>query len=94
LGMTGKDVLAIFIIDGAILGIVGAVLGAIGGTMISLYLAQNPVALFSGLVPNIIFEPQALVFPMVFGFSLSVIASIYPAVRASRYQPEEAMRYV
>lgn len=94
IGMRGKDVLAIFIIDGAILGIVGAVLGAIGGSLISLYLAQNPVALFSGLVPNIIFEPEALVFPMIFGFSLSVIASIYPAVRASRYQPEEAMRYV
>jgi lipoprotein-releasing system permease protein len=94
IGMTGKDILTIFIIDGAILGVVGAVLGAIGGSLISFYLAQNPVALFSGLVPNIIFEPEALVFPMIFGFSLSVIASIYPAVRASLYQPEEAMRYV
>lgn len=94
IGMTGGQVLIVFMIDGAILGVLGTVFGAIGGTLISLYLAQNPVALFSGLVPEIRFTVAALPIPMLVGFAMSVIASAYPAWRASRYQPEEAMRYV
>jgi len=31
--------------------------------------------------------------PMAVGFTISVLASIYPAWRASTYQPAEAMRY-
>jgi ABC-type lipoprotein release transport system permease subunit len=94
IGMTEGQVLIVFMIDGAILGVLGTIFGAIGGTLISLYLAQNPVALFSGLVPDVRFTLDALPIPMLVGFAMSVIASTYPAWRASRYQPEEAMRYV
>ncbi|MFQ6011911.1 MAG: ABC transporter permease [Nitrososphaerales archaeon] len=94
LGMTGRKILLLFIIDGALLGILGAILGAIGGSAISLYLAENPVAFFSGLLPSIHYNVSVLPIPMMVGFSISVLASIYPAWRASQYQPEEAMRYV
>jgi|TARA_B100000315_G_scaffold260778_1_gene325121 lipoprotein-releasing system permease protein len=94
IGLTEGQVLIVFMIDGAILGVLGTIFGAIGGTLISLYLAQNPVALFSGLVPEVRFTLDALPIPMLVGFAMSVIASTYPAWRASRYQPEEAMRYV
>lgn len=94
IGMTGGRILLIFIINGAILGALGAAFGAIGGSVLSLYLADNPVALFSGLVPDIKYTPAVLPGPMLVGFTISVIASVYPALRASRFQPEEAMRYV
>ena len=94
LGMTGRQILLIFMMDGAMLGILGATMGAVTGSAISLYMANNPVALFSGLVPDIRFSLDALPVPMFVGFTMSVVASIYPALRAARFQPEEAMRYV
>ncbi len=94
IGMTAGKILLLFMIDGAILGIIGAVFGFIGGSIIVIYLVDNPVALFSGLVPDIRFNPADLSIPMFVGFTISVVASVFPSWRASRYQPEEAMRYI
>ncbi len=94
LGMTDKEIIMLFIIIGAIIGLVGAVIGAVGGILLTTYLSNYPFALFSGLIPVITVRLSAFPFPMFIGFIISIFASIYPAWLASRYQPEEAMRYV
>ena len=82
------------VIIGAIIGVVGALIGALGGILLTTYLSNYPFALFSGLIPVITVRLSAFPFPMFIGFIISIFASIYPAWLASRYQPEEAMRYV
>ena len=94
LGMTDKEIIMLFVIIGAIIGIVGALIGAVGGILLTTYLSNYPFALFSGLIPVITVRLSAFPFPMFIGFIISIFASIYPAWLASRYQPEEAMRYV
>ena len=93
LGIQKRNILLIFILDGAIIGIIGAACGAVLGTATALYFQTSRVALFGGLALYVIFTPEMLYFPVMAGFLIAVLASIYPACKASRYEPAEAMRY-
>jgi len=93
LGIQKRNILLIFILDGAIIGIIGAACGAVLGTVTALYFETNRVALFGGLALYVIFTPEMLYFPVIAGFLIAVLASIYPAWKASTYEPAEAMRY-
>ena len=52
------------------------------------------IAFAGGLILEITFDANTLLSPLLIGFMLSILASIYPAWKASRYHPTEAMRYV
>ncbi|MBM3897270.1 MAG: ABC transporter permease [Thaumarchaeota archaeon] len=93
LGIQKRNILLIFILDGAIIGIIGATCGAVLGTATALYFQTTRVALFGGLALHVVFTPEMLYFPVIAGFLIAVLASIYPAWKASTYEPAEAMRY-
>ena len=92
----GAPVVAIpiFIIDGAIIGVLGSLLGGLISGLAGLYMSLNQVAFAGGLILEITFDANTLLSPLLIGFMLSILASIYPAWKASRYHPTEAMRYV
>jgi len=92
LGIQKRNILLIFILDGAIIGTIGAACGAVLGTATALYFQTTRVALFGGLALYVIFTPEMLYFPVMAGFLIAVLASIYPAWKASSYEPAEAMR--
>ena len=93
LGISRKGIILLFIFDGALIGLIGAGLGGLISSLVVLYFEVYPVALFGGLVLEVKFNPLELLVPMIVGFTISVLASIYPAWRASTYEPAEAMRY-
>lgn len=93
IGIQKRNILLIFIIDGVIIGAIGAVAGAILGTLTALYFESTNIALFGGLVLYVRFTPDLLYFPVIAGFLIAVLSSIYPAWKASTYEPAEAMRY-
>jgi putative ABC transport system permease protein len=96
LGMKSRTVLYIFLTESVIIGLIGAVIGIISGWVLA-----NVVALFLGrggligsaLTITPILTPEVLLGALGFGIGVSVIFALYPAWRASKLKPVEALRY-
>ncbi|MDY6991562.1 MAG: lipoprotein-releasing ABC transporter permease subunit [Pseudomonadota bacterium] len=106
LGATPRTIMAIFIVQGALIGVLGTLLGLVGGislalnveTLVSQIEALFGVDFLSSDVYYISDLPSDLQWPDVYQIAslallISLIATIYPAWRASRTQPAEALRY-
>lgn len=97
-GMQSQHVLAIFMVQGASSGVIGAVLGGLFGVLLAANLNSLMdalgLALFSvgGSLPVVI-EPLQIVLVIFLAIVLSLLATLFPAYRASSVQPAEALRY-
>lgn len=106
LGASPRTIMAIFIVQGSVVGVVGTLMGIASGIV----LALNAPAIVQGIqnllhvhfisssVYFIDYLPSRLEWKDVFQISivslfLCLIATIYPALQASRTQPAEALRY-
>jgi lipoprotein-releasing system permease protein len=106
IGATPKMIMGIFIVQGATIGIVGTVLGVLGGVTLALNVTDIVnwiehvfhVQFLSAKIYFVDYLPSQLQLSDVIriGFSalgLSLVATIYPAWRASKTEPVEALRY-
>lgn len=106
LGLTPRGVMGVFLVQGALIGVIGTALGIAGGVALSLNIGEIMPALESllgvNLLPSNIYYisdlPADLQTPDVvriglLSLGLSVVATLYPAFRAARTQPAEALRY-
>jgi putative ABC transport system permease protein len=96
LGMKSRTVLTIFLGESVIIGIIGAVIGTILGWVLANVTARVlALGIFGGggfkITP--VLTPEVLVGALAFGIGISVIFSLYPAWRASKLKPVEALRY-
>jgi putative ABC transport system permease protein len=96
LGMKSRTVLYVFLTESIIIGLIGAVIGIISGWVLA-----NAVALVLGrggiigsaLTITPILRPEVLLGALFFGIGVSVVFASYPAWRASKLKPVEALRY-
>lgn len=106
LGATPRTILAIFMVQGTLVGIVGMLLGLAGGVLLATYATEIVnwiqqifhVQLLSSSVYYVNYLPSELLWSDVWRICLaallmSLLATIYPAWRAARTQPAEALRY-
>lgn len=106
LGATPAEVMGIFMVSGAVIGVVGTMLGVIGGVTLALNVDVIVPALESMLgtkflAPDVYYIselPSDLHWNdvgqiAIVSLFLSLLATIYPAWRASRTQPAEVLRY-
>jgi lipoprotein-releasing system permease protein len=106
LGATPGVILRIFMIQGAFIGLLGTALGIAGGVALALNVETVVPAIERAFgvqfMPADIYYisdlPSKLNWPDVghiglVAFLLSFVATLYPAWRASRIQPAEALRY-
>lgn len=106
LGTTPGSIMAIFIVQGTIIGAFGTLLGLVGGVALALNVETIVPAIeqlfgVHFLSPDVYYIsklPSQLEWRDVWrisgvAFLLSLIATLYPAWRASRTQPAEALRY-
>jgi lipoprotein-releasing system permease protein len=106
LGTTPSSVMAIFMVQGMVIGVIGTLLGMVGGVSLALNVPDIVPffeRLFSfQLFPQNVYLINKLPSEMRWGdvfqitslaFLLSFSATLYPAWRAARTQPAEALRY-
>jgi lipoprotein-releasing system permease protein len=106
MGATPKAIMSIFIVQGAYIGVVGTLIGTTLGILLSLNVSEiiqaiealmktqflNPDVYFISDLPSELRREDVVV---VTGSALimSLLATLYPAWRASKVQPAEALRY-
>ena len=106
LGATPNTILATFMVQGLVAGVVGTLLGLIGGVLLSLHATEIVnaiqqifhVQLMSSDVYFVNYLPSQLQMSDVIkicsiALILALLATIYPAWTAARTQPAEALRY-
>lgn len=106
LGARPSSVMAIFMVQGSIIGIIGTLLGVAGGislalnveTLVPLIEAATGQQFLSPDVYYISDLPSELksadvVRIALLSLALGLLSTLYPAWRASRVQPAEALRY-
>lgn len=106
MGATPGRIMRIFMVQGAVIGVfgtlIGTALGIVGALNISGFISWLEGALghqfLSADVYFISYLPSQLQWQDVFiisgaGLAMSLLATIYPAWRASRVDPAEALRY-
>jgi len=106
LGMTPKNIMTIFMVQGTLIGLFGTLLGVIGGVT----LALNVESIIAGVekllgyqfLPADVYYISSLPSDLqwndvtVIGltaFVLSLLSTIYPSWRAAQIRPAEALRY-
>jgi len=104
LGMKSRTVLAIFISEAVIVGLMGAIFGIGLGWVLANVAARvftgggfaaatGQGASSGGFVITPVLTPTVLLGAFGFGIAVSVIFAIYPAWRASKLKPVDALRY-
>lgn len=106
IGMTPNSLMWVFIVQGVVIGLVGTLLGVAIGVPVALNVNEI-VGFFEGLM-NTEFLPADVYYITELksdlrlsdiltytasAFGLSVLATIYPAYRAAKIQPADALRY-
>ena len=105
-GLTSGSVMGIFMVLGAVIGVVGTVIGTVGGVILALNVetivpAIEKVFQIQFMAADVYYIselPSKLVWSDVYtiagmAFSLSLMATIYPAWQAAKVNPAEVLRY-
>jgi lipoprotein-releasing system permease protein len=97
LGASSKNIMSIFVIEGALVGVVGAaagvLLGALAIVIANRYqLISLPADVYSISNVPLSLNLRDMAFAALAAFVLSVIATIYPARAAARIRPAEMLR--
>jgi len=98
IGTPPGTIRSLFLIEGLCLGLFGTVVGnAVGTVIVMIVNASNITFSFSrqsGLVLKASVIPSDLLGVSLIVVAVSVLASLYPAVKASRMEPIDALRHV
>ena len=106
LGATPRSIMAVFMVQGTIIGVVGTSLGLVLGVTLALNVETVVPVIeqllgFQVLPPDVYYintlpsdlQTQDVVRIGLVALVLSLLSTLYPAWRAARTQPAEALRY-
>jgi lipoprotein-releasing system permease protein len=106
LGASPGGILKIFMVQGALIGVIGTLIGVVGGVVLALNI--DVVVPFLERLFNIQFLSREVYYITelpsdlqgrdvaaitLVSLFLSLVATVYPSLRAARVNPAEALRY-
>lgn len=106
LGLSRLQVMSIFVVQGTAIGCLGVAIGGALGALIAQYVGVivstlesltglrvfDPNVYFISHMPSVLLWSDVLLVVSV-GLLMSLLSTLYPAYRASRIEPAEALRY-
>jgi lipoprotein-releasing system permease protein len=106
LGASPRSIMGIFMVQGAIIGFIGTLVGIVGGVSLSLNLDTvvpfleklfgvqilDPAVYYISALPSDLHWDDVWMICSI-SLILGLVATLYPAWRASQTQPAEALRY-
>jgi|GEM_PF-256921 len=104
MGARGRQIITLFLTEAVFLGLLGSLVGVALGAGVSLILAEVGIDMGSDVSSMISIPFDNVLYPLVefngivqtfmLGVVMSLIAGLYPAVKAARLQPTKALRYL
>ncbi len=106
LGLTPRGVMQVFMVQGSLIGLIGTLSGVIGGIVLTLNLEHilraiervfdvqlmpEDVYYITGLPTQL--EASDITIIAIISLAMAFVATLYPAWRAARTAPAEALRY-
>jgi lipoprotein-releasing system permease protein len=106
LGLTPRGVVGVFLTQGLVIGTIGTLLGLVLGVLIAAnvgvivpvlerlfgFHVMDPSVYYITQIPSELRTGQIATITLV-AFTLTVVATIYPAIRGAATEPAEALRY-
>ncbi len=106
LGATPGTIMRIFIVQGAMVGLIGTLIGVIGGVLLALNIS-DVVSFMERIIGTPILSPEVYFIKelpsdlkandvwsiSLIAFAMALVATLYPSWRASKVNPAEALRY-
>jgi len=106
IGASPGGIMKIFMVEGAIIGIIGTFAGAVFGVAVAMNL-ERVVSFIEGLFhfkilpPSVYYidklpsrvEPMTVVIIIAFSLGISFLATLYPSWQAARMRPVDSLRY-
>jgi len=97
LGSTNGEVLRLFLIESATLGLIGGVIGVVLGSVASVMISG--ISMGGGMGPpgsrggiTTMVSPELIIFSILFSLVIGVLSGIFPARQAARLQPVDTLR--
>lgn len=101
MGTTRPRILALFVMEGALVGMIGGLLGILAGILVAHLINANggidispPPGMSQGYTALIFIVPRVVLYAFGSIVAVAILSSIYPAYRASRLKIVEALGHV
>ena len=89
-GAKRRDILLQFLLEAAMLSLTGGGIGIIGGWLLSVLISRIDLG---GMTLNAVISPDIIMLAVSVSVAIGLVSGIYPAMRAARLNPIDALHY-